>query len=266
MDGTGTYTGGKGALIARHAARVAEPQDNGPREPELSPARTVLVVARDSAAGGRIVAALQRRGFPALQGSTAPQALYWARREPPALAVLDARVERWRALAREMRQDGRTVLVLTDDSRDRETALGEACLDEALTGLDHEELAARIGVLLRHGFQTDGPRVAAGLMVVDLSAHRLIWKGRSVPASPLLLRLAAYLASHAGEMVPTQVLLEQVWGQPWADARKAHQAILRLRRLLGEPADSPFLVGRQRHGYCLLPGDDRAAQRRLAGL
>jgi DNA-binding response OmpR family regulator len=165
-----------------------------------------------------------------------------------------------------MRQDGRTVLVLTDDSRDRETALGEACLDEALTGLDHEELAARIGVLLRHGFQTDGPRVAAGLMVVDLSAHRLIWKGRSVPASPLLLRLAAYLASHAGEMVPTQVLLEQVWGQPWADARKAHQAILRLRRLLGEPADSPFLVGRQRHGYCLLPGDDRAAQRRLAGL
>jgi DNA-binding response OmpR family regulator len=242
----------KGALIARHAARVAEPQDIEPREPGLSAARTVLVVARDSAAGGRIVGALQRRGFPALQGSTAPQALYWARREPPALVIVDSRVERWRRLAGELRQEGRAVLVLTDDPAARASALEAECLDEGLSGLDPDALAMRVGVLLRRGWQSDAARVAAGPLVVDLSSNRLIWGGRQLQASPLLLRLAAYLASHAGQMVPTSVLLEVVWGEPWADPSKVHQAVLRLRRLLGEPADSPFLVGRQRHGYCLL--------------
>ncbi|MGH2693320.1 MAG: response regulator transcription factor [Actinomycetota bacterium] len=232
---------------------MAEAQDNGPREPGLSPARTVLVVARDSAAGGEIVAALQRRGFPALQGSTAPEALYWARREPPALSILDARVEKWRPLARELRHEGRVVVVLTDDARDREAALQEACLDDALSRLDPEDLARRISVLLRQGLEADGPRVAAGPMVVDLASDRVIWKGRPVPASRLLLRLAAYLTSHAGEVIPTRVLLEQVWGEPWADGSKVHQAMMRLRRLIGEPADSDVLVGRQRHGYCLLP-------------
>jgi DNA-binding SARP family transcriptional activator len=32
-----------------------------------------------------------------------------------------------------------------------------------------------------------------------------------------------------------------------------HQAVWRLRRLIGESADSSFLVGKQRHGYALFP-------------
>jgi DNA-binding response OmpR family regulator len=257
---------GKGALIARHAARVAEPQDSGPQEPGLSAALTVLVVARDSAAGGRIVGALQRRGFPALQGSTVTQALYWARRDPPALVILDARLGRWRRLAGEFRQEGRAVVVLTDGPDAREAALEAECLDEDVSELDPEALAQRVGVLLRRGWRSDAARVAAGHLIVDLSSNRLIWGGRQLRTSRLLVLLAAYLAAHPGQVVPTRVLLEQVWGEPWADPNKVHQAMLRLRRLLGEPADSPFLVGRQRHGYCLLPDAVPAPRRRLSGL
>lgn len=254
----------KGALIARHAARVAEPRDGEPREPGLSASHTVLVVVRDSATGGRIVGALQRRGFPALQGSTPAQALHWARREPPALVILDARQEGWRRLAGELRQDGRTVLVLTGDPDARVAALETGCLDEGLSELDPEALALRAGVLLGRTWGSDGPRVAAGPLVVDLSAGCLIWRGRRIQTPRLLLRLAAYLAAHAGEVVPTEVLLEEVWAQPWANPNKVHQAILRLRRLLGEPAASSFLVGRQRHGYVILPDATPIRTRRVS--
>jgi DNA-binding response OmpR family regulator len=256
---------GKSVHLARHAARAAEPEQGKSREPELSGARTVLVVAGDAAAGGRIVAALQRRGFPAVHGSTAPQALYWATREPPALVVLDARIAGWRRLARDLRPEGRTMVVLTDDPRARDSALEEGCLPEGLSDHDPEELARHIGVLLRHRIETEASRVAAGPLVVDLAAKRLVWDGRRLQASPLLLRLAAYLAARAGQVVPTRVLLEQIWGEPWADTSKVHQAMLRLRRIIGEPSDSPHLVGRQRHGYCFVP-ESYPVARRLAGL
>ena len=239
--------------MTRHVARAAGPQDVMASDSGLSPVRTVLVVVGDPATGGEVVGALQRRGFPAMQGATAPQALYWARRQPPALVILDTLLPDWSRLVREFREKGRAVVALTDDPAARTMALESGCLDQPLTGLDVDALALRVEILLGRGWVSEAGRVAAGPLVVDLSAHSLLWRGRSIAASQLLLRLAAYLAAHAGQVVPTKVLLEEVWGEPWADPNKAHQAVWRLRRLLGEPASSAFLVGRQRHGYALLP-------------
>jgi two-component system KDP operon response regulator KdpE len=239
--------------MARHVARVVGPQDTEPSEAGLSPVRAVLVAVCDSATGGAIVGALQRRGFPALQGGSVPQVLYWARRESPALVVLDARMKAWTRLAREFRQEGRQVLTLTGDPSSRAAALEAGCLDAPLNGLDPDELAAGVGILLGRGRVREAGRITAVPLVVDLSGDHLLWRGRRIDASKLLLRLAAYLAVHAGRVVSTKVLLEEVWGEPWADPNKVHQAIWRLRRLLAEPADSVFLVGRQRHGYAILP-------------
>jgi DNA-binding response OmpR family regulator len=241
------------AVMARHAVSVSEPHNTEPRKSPVARVRTVLVVASDSVTGGKIVGALQRRGFAALQGSTVPLALYWARREPPALVILDARMEGWRRLAAELRREGRAVIVLTDDRYARAAALEAGCLDEGMSGLDPETLALRVGVLVGRGWASESVPVAAGPLVVDLRRHHLVWGGRRMEASWLLLRLAAYLAAHSGQIVPTKVLLEDVWGEPWANPNKVHQAVWRLRHLLGESANSSFLVGRQRHGYALLP-------------
>lgn len=240
-------------LMTRHAVRVFEPHNTEPKKSPVARVRTVLVVAADSVNGGKIVGALQRRGFAALQGSTVPLALYWARREPPALVILDARMEGWRRLATELRREGRAVIVLTDDPQARRAALEAGCLDEEMLGLDPEALALRVGVLLGRGWTSESVPVAAGPLIVDLPRHHLVWGGRRMEASSLLLRLAAYLAAHSGQIVPTKVLLEEVWGEPWANPNKVHQAVWRLRHLLGESASSSFLVGRQRHGYALLP-------------
>ena len=239
--------------MARHVARVAEPRDGKVSEARLSSARIVLVVVRDSATGGDIVGAVQRRGFPAMQGSTLSQALYWARRHPPALVIVDTRVPGWSHLVLEFRNKGRAVLALVNGPDSRTKALEAGCFDVELSGLDADELAYRVETLVGGAWVGEAVKVESGPLVVDLTTDTLIWCGRRIAASQLLLRLAAYLAAHAGRVVPTKVLLEEVWGEPWADPNKVHQAIWRLRRLLGEPADSALLVGRQRHGYALLP-------------
>jgi DNA-binding response OmpR family regulator len=232
---------------------VAGLREGNVSEARLSPVRTVLVVARDPAAGGEIVCALQRRGFPAMQGATVAQGLYWARRQPPALVIIDARLPSWSHLVREFRQKGRAVLTLVNGPEARTKALEAGCLDIELSELEADELVRRVETLLGHGWASEAAKVEAGPLVVDLSTDTLVWRSRRIAASPLLLRLAAYLAAHAGQIVPTNVLLAEVWGEPWADPNKVHQAVWRLRRLLAETENSAFLVGRRKHGYAILP-------------
>lgn len=238
--------------MAGHDAHVIEPQDTGPSDAALSPARTVLVVACDSTRPGAIGRAFRRRGYPAVEAEDAPQALYWARREPLALSILDARVKDWRPLARDLQEEGRRVLVLADDPGPVAAALEEGCMTAPLDR-DPDEIATRAATLLKPASWGETERASAGPLVADLSRDLLIWDGSRIPAPRLLVRLAAYLVANAGRIVPTRELLEEVWGQPWAQLNKVHQAVWRLRQVLGLPPDSEFLVGRQRHGYAILP-------------
>jgi DNA-binding response OmpR family regulator len=123
--------------------------------------------------------------------------------------------------------------------------------------LEPDELALKVARMTHSQHVRPRGTVVAGPLTVDLSAGRLVWKDEQLAVSPLLLSLAAYLAARAGQLTPARVLLQDVWGEPWADPNKVHQAMYRLRRRLGEPADSLFLVARRGHGYGLLPGADR---------
>ena len=94
--------------------------------------------------------------------------------------------------------------------------------------------------------------LVAGPLQVDLAARRLVFDGREVSVSPLLLNLAAHLAARAGSFVPASVLLEEVWAEPWADHGKVQLAILRLRRKLPVTASS-FIASQRGHGYGIFP-------------
>lgn len=237
--------------MARDALR-AEPRD-GEGIASLSASRTVLVVTPDSTRAGEVVGALQSRGVPSVQASTPPQAIFWARRSTPALVVLDMNVRGARLLLGEFRGEGRLLVALNDDVGERVRALEAGCLDALPHSLEPDELALKV-TRLTHSDRTQacGP-VVAGPLTVDLSACRLVWKDEQVSVSPLLLALAAYIAARAGQLTPARTLLEDVWGEPWANANKVHQAMYRLRRCLGEPTDSHFLVAKRGHGYGLFP-------------
>lgn len=111
----------------------------------------------------------------------------------------------------------------------------------------------KVKALVRVGRPRRVGRIVAGPLEVDLSAGRLLWAGVELDATPLLIRLAASLASRPGELVPIAILLEEVWGDHLPDPFKVHRAIWRLRKLLGIDSSSRFLVGKRGIGYGIFP-------------
>ena len=238
--------------MARDGALRAEPRD-GEGIASLSASRTVLVVTPESTRAGEVVGALQDRGVPSIQASTPPQALFWARRAMPALVLLDTNVHGASLLLGEFRGEGRLLIALNDDDGERVRALDAGCVDALPKSLEPDELALKVTRLTRsEGLRASGT-IAAGPLTVDLSACRLGWRNQEIGVSPLVLALAGYLASRPGKLTPARELLADVWGEPWADPNKVHQAMYRLRRSLRVPANSPFVVARRGHGYGLFP-------------
>ena len=218
----------------------------------LAASRVVLVITRNRARGGEIVGAIQSRDMPAVQATTARQAIFWTRTALPGLTVLDLGVERSRLLLGELRREGHAVVAVSDNPQARTWALEAGCLD-AIPTLEPDELALKLKGFVHGTGLRRGGTITAGPLIVDLEARFLIWNGEKVVVSPLLLDLAAYLAARAGQLTPSRVLLEEVWGEPWANLDKVHQAIWRLRSCLQEPFGSSFLIGRRRHGYGVFP-------------
>lgn len=249
--------------MARDGALRAGLRDEEGTVP-LSASRTVLVITAESTRAGEIVGALQSRGVPSVQASTAPQALFWARRSTPSLVVLDMNVRGARLLLGEFRGEGRLLVALNDDVGERVRALEAGCVDALPHSLEPDELAMKVTRLARSDRVQAGGTVAAGPLTVDLSACRLVWKDEELRVSPLLLALAAHLATRAGHLTPARTLLEDVWGEPWADPNKVHQAMYRLRHRLGEPVDSRFLVAQRGHGYGFFPPRSEIGWRRAA--
>ena len=254
----GSFPSEKGICVARDVAqgvRAGEPGRIGGGQP---PGAAVLVVASDPAWGGKLVAALQRRGFPAPLATTAADALRWARRLPPRLTLVDLAVAESPGFLWKLRREGRAVLALSSDREARARALEAGCLDAITPDVDARELALKVAALVKGSCSVEG-QIVAGPLLVDPDERRLCWRGREVSLSPLLFDLAVHLGANAGRILPARALLDEVWGEPWAHPNKVHQAMWRLRRSLGEPADSSCLVGRPRHGYGLLPDGAAAA-------
>jgi DNA-binding response OmpR family regulator len=239
-------------VVAREGALMSGPRDGEGTAP-LSASRIVLVVTPESTKAGEVVGALQERGVPSVQASTPPQALFWARRSTPALVVLDTNVRGARLLLSEFRSEGRLLVALNDDGGERVRALEAGCVDALPKSLEPDELALKVTRLARsEGLRASGT-IVAGPLTVDLSACRLRWRNQEIGVSPLVLALAGYLASRPGKLTPARELMADVWGEPWADPNKVHQAMYRLRRSLRVPANSPFLVARRGHGYGFFP-------------
>jgi DNA-binding response OmpR family regulator len=238
--------------MAQEGALKAGPRD-GEGTASLSASRTVLVVTPESTRAGEVVGALQERGVPSIQASTPPQAIFWARRATPALVLLDTNVRGAGLLLGEFRGEGRLLIALNDDDSERVRALEAGCIDALPKSLEPDELALKVTRLARSEDIRAVGTIVAGPLTVDLPACRLHWRDQELRISPLLLALAGYLASRAGQLTPARELLADVWGEPWADPNKVHQAMYRLRRSLELPANSPFLVARRGHGYGMFP-------------
>jgi len=78
------------------------------------------------------------------------------------------------------------------------------------------------------------------------------------------MRLLLYLVAHAGRVVDVQQLLEEVWPNVVVTQSSVYQAVLQLRRILGDDTEHPsYIENVPRRGYRLIapvaPGDTPSA-------
>ena len=183
----------------------------------------------------------------------------------PALVLLDMNVRGARTPARRVPRRGPAPGRSQRRRGERVRALEAGCVDALPQSLEPDELALKVTRLARSDQvqrRWDDRRRSSDGRSLRLPARV---EGRGADGvSPCCLGSPRISPIAAGRLTPARTLLQDVWGEPWADPNKVHQAMYRLRRRLGEPADSPFLVAQARSRVRRVSADVRVSTPRVS--
>jgi two-component system KDP operon response regulator KdpE len=197
-------------------------------------------------------AAVESEGSTALEAATGRTGMELARRERPALIVLDLGLPDMdgRDVCREVRRwSSVPIVVLSARHSDAEkAAVLDAGADDYITKpFSTLELQARIRAQLRRAGMApitggDAPVCVDGV-TVDLAARVVTRHGAAVHLTPTEFELLRALVMHAGRTMTHQQLFDAVWGRHHGDAQQYLRVyIAHLRRKLEEDPIRPTLI------------------------
>ena len=212
-------------------------------------AERVLVVDDEPDIVALVAYHLAKSGYSVSTATSGLEGLAVARREKPAIIVLDLMLPGLSGLEvmEELRADASTariaVLMLTarreEGDRIRGLTLGA---DDYLTKpFSPQELVLRVGAILRrvkagHDESEDVRQI--GPLRIDSTGHRVTVDGREIDLTPTEFKLLSLLAERKGRVQPRNLLLEIVWeAAPDIQTRTVDMHVRRLRAKLGEAGD-----------------------------
>ena len=206
---------------------------------------TVLLVEDDPAISEPLARALGREGYEVRAHGTGRGALGDILGAD--LVVLDLGLPDMDGLdvAREIRSSV-PILVLTARTDEVDMVVGlDAGADDYVTKpFRLAELLARVRALLRRAgsdFQDD--TLEAQDIKIDVSAHRAFQNGRELQLTAKEFDLLRILIKEAGNVVPRQVIMREVWGSdPAGSTKTLDMHISWLRRKLGDDAAYPYYI------------------------
>jgi two-component system response regulator TctD len=219
----------------------------------------ILIVEDDAPLARSIAALLRPAGHAIDHVATGADALMVAGDEPYGLIILDVGLPDTDGFAvlEALRRRGERVPILMLTARD--------ALDDRVRGLDlgaddylrkpfaPEELEARVRALGRRRGGDPVPQIAVGTLVIDRSAGEVRIGGEVLDLRRREWAVLEALASRAGQIVPRDVLLAEVFGFDEPVGGNALEVnITRLRAKL--PADGPTIRTVRGLGYLLDAG------------
>jgi DNA-binding response OmpR family regulator len=133
----------------------------------------------------------------------------------------------------------------------------EAGGDDYLTKpFNLSELELRVAALLRHNTNAaPSGRLQVGVVQVDPTNGEAYINGGAVDLTSVEFELLYYMVSHHGQVLPTERLLQDVWGYPpgTGNASLVRMHVLNLRRKIeADPSQPQILRTIPRHGYTLV--------------
>jgi len=209
----------------------------------------VLVVDDEPDIVALVAYHLAKAGYRVATASSGTDALESARRERPAIIVLDLMLPGMSGyeVLEQLRANDATrdvaVLMLTArrEEADRIQGLSLGADDYLTKPFSPQELVLRVGAILRRlsaGGATSGDRLQIGPLQIDLGAHQVKVDGDPVDLTPTEFKLLLTLAERRGRVQGRAHLLETVWeAAPDIQTRTVDMHVQRLRAKLGAAGD-----------------------------
>ncbi len=225
-----------------------------------SHSRRALIVEDEAPIRRFVRMALEGEGWTVVEAATLREGLADAATQAPDLVVLDLGLPDGDgvALLRDLRTRSRTpVIVLSarSDERDKVEALDAGADDYLTKPFGVAELLARVRANVRRASRPEsaGP-LRFGNVVIDLEARTVRRGDAQVHLSPIEYRLLVFLATHSGKVLTHRQILQNVWGQAYAERDhyvRIHMSHLR-QKLEDDPAQPAHLLTETAVGYRLV--------------
>jgi DNA-binding response OmpR family regulator len=227
----------------------------------------VLVVEDETVLLETLAYNLGKQGYEVLTAADGYQAIALARKERPALLILDLMLpgvdgfEVCRILRQEMSVP---ILMLTARAEEVDKVVGlEVGADDYMTKpFSMRELMARVKALLRRerlireeiaaqDVIASGKPLVFDNLVIDESRRELLRDGQVVPLKPKEYELLLFLARQRGIVVSRDLILERVWGWDFDGGSRTVDVHVRwLREKIEEdPGDPTRIVTVRGIGY-----------------
>jgi two-component system phosphate regulon response regulator PhoB len=209
----------------------------------------VLVVDDEADIVALVAYHLAKSGYRVSTASSGTDALDAARRERPALVVLDLMLPGMSGyeVLEQLRGSDATrdvaVLMLTArrEEQDRIRGLSLGADDYLTKPFSPQELVLRVAAILRRigaGGATSGDKLTIGPLDIDTAAHVVRVSGAPVELTPTEFKLLLTLAERRGRVQARALLLQTVWdAAPDIQTRTVDMHVQRLRAKLGVAGD-----------------------------
>jgi len=231
--------------------------------------KRILLVDDDALLRRSLAYNLERAGYSTRAAGSAEDGLKLVRQEKPDLVLLDIGLPGMDGLdaLRQLRdQMGVPVILLTARRRELDEVLGlELGADDYVTKpFDLDVLLAHIKAVLRRTTPApdtglspgSGPAaVRVGDLAIDPAAHTATLSGKSLALSPREFDLLYTLSRSAGQVVSTEDLLTQVWGDGYEGQPQVVYVHIRWLRekIEADPTHPQRILTVRGLGYKLIP-------------
>jgi two-component system OmpR family response regulator len=206
---------------------------------------------------------LHKEGYEVATAVDGEQAVEAARKEKPALIILDIMLPKMNGfeVCRTLRKDITVpILMLTAKADETDKIVGlEIGADDYMTKpFNMRELLARVRAMLRRFKMVEAPIAATEViqishLEIDTARHRASLSGMPLELSPKEFDLLVFLAKNKGLVFSREQLLEKVWGYDYAgDTRTVDVHVRWLRQKIENDAAHPkHLITVRGTGYKL---------------
>jgi len=224
----------------------------------------VLLVDDEESIVESIEFALKQEGYEVVKACDGHEALQKVQLEKPNLIVLDlmlpqiSGLEVCRILRREKNEVPIIMLTAKGEEIDRVIGLEVGADDYLVKPFSLRELVARIRALLRRSKPSDSASNSVDIrqyddLVVNLTEHKVLVKGRPVELSPKEFKILSMLMSSPNKVFSREDLLEQVWGLDfYGDTKTVDVHIRWLReKIESDPSNPKYVQTVRGFGYRL---------------